>query len=83
MEHHYKWGIVRAGSTYTAFIDVEVDVGPLKHVGFLWNSDSINQFFLKLGGKTAVVQYGKDGKKSTFCGSETVRENILQTMIAC
>ncbi|XP_069098311.1 pancreatic triacylglycerol lipase-like [Pleurodeles waltl] len=76
-------GIVRAGSTYTAFIDVEVDVGPLKHVGFLWNSDSINQFFLKLGGKTAVVQYGKDGKKSTFCGSETVRENILQTMIAC
>ncbi|XP_078497314.1 pancreatic triacylglycerol lipase-like [Lissotriton helveticus] len=76
-------GTMKAGSTYTAFIDVEVDVGTLTRVKFLWNNNVINPLFPKLGGQTAVLQYGKDGKTSKFCGSETVRENILQTLTAC
>ncbi|XP_069468004.1 pancreatic triacylglycerol lipase-like [Ambystoma mexicanum] len=76
-------GTMKAGSTYTAFVDVEVDVGTLSLVKFLWNNNILNPLLPKVGGQTAIVQYGRDGKTSKFCGSETVRENILQTMNAC
>ncbi|XP_069468003.1 pancreatic triacylglycerol lipase-like isoform X2 [Ambystoma mexicanum] len=76
-------GTMNAGSTYTAFIDVEVDVGTLSHVKFLWNNNILNPLLPEVGGQTAIVQHGRDGKTSKFCGSETVRDNILQTMSSC
>ncbi|XP_078500020.1 pancreatic triacylglycerol lipase-like isoform X1 [Lissotriton helveticus] len=76
-------GTLKAGTTYSAFIDVEVDVGTISTVKFLWNNRILNPTFPKLGAQAAVVQNGRDGRTSTFCGSGTVREDILQTLTGC
>lgn len=76
-------GTLKAGTTYSAFIDVEVDVGTVSTVKFIWNNRILNPTFPKLGAQAAVVQNGIDGRTSTFCGSGTVREDILQTLTGC
>ncbi|KAM4702576.1 pancreatic triacylglycerol lipase-like [Rhinophrynus dorsalis] len=78
----YK-GYINTGNSYTAYIDVETDVGPLNKVKFVWNNDLINPLLPSLGAQTATVQYGKDGNTYKFCGSGTVREEILQTLNPC
>ncbi|XP_053548964.1 pancreatic lipase-related protein 2-like [Bombina bombina] len=76
-------GPITSGSTYTAFIDVEINVGTLTKVTFVWKRNLINLFPTYLGAKSVMVQYGKDGTKSTFCGEETTGENTLQTLNLC
>ncbi|XP_053548965.1 pancreatic triacylglycerol lipase-like [Bombina bombina] len=76
-------GYIKTGSTYTAFIDVETDVGDLTKVKFLWNNNIIDILLTQLGAKTITVQKGKDGKTGRFCGSDTTREDILQTLNPC
>ncbi|XP_075468113.1 pancreatic triacylglycerol lipase-like [Ascaphus truei] len=76
-------GYIQTDSTYTAFIDVETDVGPLNKVKFVWNNNILNPLLPKLGAQTVTVQYGKDGKTNKFCASGTVREEILQTLNPC
>ncbi|KAM4636850.1 pancreatic triacylglycerol lipase-like isoform 1-T2 [Discoglossus pictus] len=76
-------GYINTGNTYTAFIDVETDVGALRVVKFIWNNSIFNVLLPKLGAQTITVQYGKDGRTSKFCGSETLREEILQTLNPC
>ncbi|XP_056387347.1 pancreatic triacylglycerol lipase-like [Hyla sarda] len=76
-------GYINTGNSYTAYIDVETDVGPLNRVKFVWNNGLINPLLPTLGASTATVQYGKDGKTYKFCGSGTVREEVLQTLNPC
>ncbi|XP_053547732.1 pancreatic lipase-related protein 2-like [Bombina bombina] len=76
-------GYIKTGSTYTAFIDVETNVGDLTKVKFLWNNNIIDILLTQLGAKTITVQKGKDGKTGRFCGSDTIREDILQTLNPC
>ncbi|XP_075698426.1 pancreatic triacylglycerol lipase-like [Rhinoderma darwinii] len=76
-------GYIKTASSYTAYIDVETDIGPLNRLKFIWNDNIINLLFPTLGASTATVQYGKDGKTYQFCGSGTVREEVLQTLNPC
>ncbi|XP_066457494.1 pancreatic triacylglycerol lipase-like [Eleutherodactylus coqui] len=78
----YK-GYIKPGSSYTAHIDVESDVGPLNRIKFVWNNNIINPLFPTLGASSATIQYGRDGKMSKFCSSGTVREEVLQTLNPC
>ncbi|XP_069468005.1 pancreatic triacylglycerol lipase-like [Ambystoma mexicanum] len=76
-------GKMKAGSTYSAFVDAELDVGNVTMIKFIWKNSILNPLFPKLGGQKAVLQNGKNSETFTFCGSETVRENILQTLTPC
>ncbi|NP_001089627.1 uncharacterized protein LOC734687 precursor [Xenopus laevis] len=78
----YK-GTLKSGSSYTGFIDVESDVGILDKVKFVWNNNVINILLPTVGAQSISVQYGKDGRTYRFCGSGSVREEVLQTLNAC
>ncbi|XP_053548657.1 pancreatic triacylglycerol lipase isoform X2 [Bombina bombina] len=77
-------GLIIPGSTYTAFIDAETNLGTVKHVIFGWYSNLINFFSTTLlGAKSVTVQYGKDGTTSTFCGGLTTEKSIQQSIGSC
>ncbi|XP_030060612.1 pancreatic triacylglycerol lipase-like [Microcaecilia unicolor] len=76
-------GFISPGKTYTAYIDAETDAGTLDRVKFLWNNNILNPLLPKLGAQDVVIQYGGDGVTSNFCGSGTVREDVLQTLDLC
>ncbi|KAM8924240.1 pancreatic triacylglycerol lipase-like [Pelodytes ibericus] len=76
-------GYINTGNAYTAYIDVETNVGTLSRVKFVWNNNVINPLLPTLGASTVTVQYGNDARTSKFCGSGTVRENVLQTLNPC
>ncbi|KAM5126379.1 pancreatic triacylglycerol lipase-like, partial [Mantella aurantiaca] len=78
----YK-GSLSSSSTYTAFIDVETDVGSLSQVKFVWNNNVINPLLPTVGASSVTVQNGRDGRTYRFCGSGTVREEVLQTLKLC
>ncbi|XP_060780694.1 pancreatic triacylglycerol lipase-like [Neoarius graeffei] len=76
-------GMLSPGSTYELLIDVETEVDELTSVKFIWNNSIINPLLPKFGATHIAVQRGRDGKKFRFCGSERVRENVLQTLSPC
>nr|DBA14847.1 TPA: hypothetical protein GDO54_004125 [Pyxicephalus adspersus] len=78
----YK-GYINTSKSYTTFIDVETNVGTLTNVKFVWNNNLINPLLPSLGASSIVVQDGRDGRSYKFCGSGTVREEILQTLSPC
>ncbi|KAE8589466.1 hypothetical protein XENTR_v10017573 [Xenopus tropicalis] len=76
-------GFIKPGSTYSAFIDVEADVGPLITVSFTWKKSLINLIPFTVGAEMITVQYGKDGQTYEFCGKDAVRANNLQSLTSC
>ncbi|XP_042719656.1 pancreatic triacylglycerol lipase-like [Lagopus leucura] len=82
-QHQIVKGTLRPDNTYTAFVDAEHNVGELTKVKFLWNNNVINPTLPKLGASSVTVQVGETGQVFNFCGSETVREDVLQTLTAC
>ncbi|CAM2117782.1 unnamed protein product [Caretta caretta] len=76
-------GTLKPGETYANFIDVELNVGTITKVKFLWNNHVLNPTLPTLGAAAVTVQAGEDGSVFNFCGSETVRENVLQTLTSC
>ncbi|XP_064287486.1 pancreatic triacylglycerol lipase-like isoform X2 [Passer domesticus] len=82
-QHQIIKGTLQPGNTYTAYIDAEVNVGEISKVKFLWYNNVINPTLPKLGAATITVEVGENGKEYRFCGSETVREDVLQTLTAC
>ncbi|XP_052534044.1 pancreatic triacylglycerol lipase-like [Tympanuchus pallidicinctus] len=82
-QHQIVQGTLRPDNTYTAFVDAESNVGELTKVKFLWNNNVINPTLPKLGASSVTVQVGETGQVFNFCGSETVREDVLQTLTAC
>ncbi|XP_038266391.1 inactive pancreatic lipase-related protein 1-like [Dermochelys coriacea] len=76
-------GTLNPGKTYANFIDVELKVGTITKVKFLWNNHVLNPTLPKLGAAVVTVQAGEDGNVFNFCSSETVRENVLQTLTSC
>ncbi|OCT71291.1 hypothetical protein XELAEV_18034269mg [Xenopus laevis] len=55
-------GFIKPDQTYSAFIDVETNVGRLTTVSFTWNKSLINLIPFTFGADTISVQYGKDGQ---------------------
>ncbi|MCJ8730624.1 hypothetical protein PDJAM_G00186700 [Pangasius djambal] len=76
-------GILSPGNTYKLLIDVEKEVDELTYVKFIWNNNVLNPLLPKFGATQITVQRGRDGETFKFCGKETVRENVLQTLSAC
>lgn len=76
-------GKLQPDKSYTELIDVEIDVRSVNKVKFLWNNNIINPTLPRLGAAKITVQDGKDGNVYNFCGSETVREEVLQTLTPC
>ncbi|XP_077311053.1 pancreatic triacylglycerol lipase-like [Lithobates pipiens] len=78
----YK-GSISSSNTYSGFIDVEMDPGALNRVKFVWNNNVVNPLFPTLGASSITVLDGRNGKSYRFCGSGTVREEVLQTLNPC
>ncbi|XP_062987646.1 inactive pancreatic lipase-related protein 1-like isoform X1 [Elgaria multicarinata webbii] len=76
-------GKLKAHETYTKLIDVELNVGTVTQVKFLWNNNIINPTLPKMGAAKVTVQDGEDGNVFNFCSSDTVREDVLQTLKLC
>ncbi|OCT71290.1 hypothetical protein XELAEV_18034268mg [Xenopus laevis] len=62
-------GFIKPGQTYTAFVDVETNVGRLITVSFTWNKSLINLIPSTVGAEMISVQYGKDGQTYVFCAN--------------
>lgn len=54
-------GKLHPDETYTELIDVELNVGTVDKVKFLWNNNLINPTLPKLGAAKITVQDGEDG----------------------
>ncbi|XP_028585974.2 inactive pancreatic lipase-related protein 1-like [Podarcis muralis] len=76
-------GKLQPDETYTHLIDVQLNVGSVTKVKFLWSNNIINPTLPKLGAAKITVQDGEDGTVYNFCGSDTVREDVLQTLTPC
>uniref|UniRef100_A0A7M4EW05 Triacylglycerol lipase n=1 Tax=Crocodylus porosus TaxID=8502 RepID=A0A7M4EW05_CROPO len=76
-------GTLKPGNTYTDFIDAANNIQNVTMVKFLWNNNILNPTLPRLGAEKVTVQEGENGKVFNFCGTETVRENVLQTLTSC
>lgn len=76
-------GALKPSSRHTHDIDVDFNLGEIHKVKFLWNNNVINFFQPKLGASQVTVQSGKDGTEYNFCSSDTVQEDVLQTLFPC
>ncbi|MBN3282026.1 LIPP lipase, partial [Polyodon spathula] len=59
-QHEIAKTKLKPGSTYSAYIDTEVDVGEVQKVKFIWDNNQINPLLPKLGAQVLVLQRGKD-----------------------
>ncbi|XP_004647595.1 pancreatic lipase-related protein 2 [Octodon degus] len=76
-------GSLKPYARHTHDIDVDFNVGEIQNVKFLWNSNAINLFHPKLGASQITVQSGEYGTEYNFCSSDTVQEDVLQSLSPC
>ncbi|XP_002917576.2 pancreatic lipase-related protein 2 isoform X2 [Ailuropoda melanoleuca] len=76
-------GSLQPQATHTRDIDVDLNVGKVQKVKFLWYNHLINLFQPKLGASQITVQSGENGNEYTFCSSDTVEEDVLQSLYPC
>ncbi|XP_032890066.1 pancreatic lipase-related protein 2-like [Amblyraja radiata] len=71
------------GTTYTSLLDMELDVGNVTKVKFLWDNSVVNIFRPQLGADSITVERGRDQARFHFCGKQMVAEGTLQTLMPC
>ncbi|EHA99630.1 Pancreatic lipase-related protein 2 [Heterocephalus glaber] len=76
-------GALKPHARHTRDIDVDFNVGEIHKVKFLWNNNVINLFRPELGASQITVQSGKHGTEYNFCSSDTVQEDVLQSLFPC
>ncbi|XP_074239294.1 pancreatic lipase-related protein 2 isoform X2 [Saimiri boliviensis] len=76
-------GSLKPDASHMRDIDVDLNVGKIQKVKFLWNNNVINLFRPKLGASQITVQSGEDGTEYNFCSSDTVQEDVLQSLYPC
>ncbi|XP_039727032.1 pancreatic lipase-related protein 2-like isoform X1 [Pteropus medius] len=76
-------GSLKPDASHMLVIDVDLNVGKIQEVKFLWNKHVINLFRPKLGASHITVQSGEDGTEYNFCSSDTVREDVFQSLYPC
>ncbi|XP_004701324.1 pancreatic lipase-related protein 2 [Echinops telfairi] len=76
-------GSLLPDARHTLDIDVDLNVGKLEKVKFLWNNHVINLLHPTLGASQITVQSGEEGTEYKFCGSGTVQEDVLQSLYPC
>ncbi|XP_071402803.1 inactive pancreatic lipase-related protein 1-like [Centroberyx affinis] len=82
-EYTLHVGALSPGSVYELLIDAETDVGEVTEVKFRWNNHIINVLKPKYGASKIELQRGEDKKIYHFCGTETVVENAIQSVLPC
>ncbi|KAG8435842.1 hypothetical protein GDO86_013696 [Hymenochirus boettgeri] len=76
-------GFIKPGDTYTAFVDVESDPGPLTTATFIWNKGLLSLIPFTVGAEKISVQYGRNGQTYEFCGRDKVKHRSLQSLSSC
>nr|XP_042122184.1 inactive pancreatic lipase-related protein 1 [Peromyscus maniculatus bairdii] len=76
-------GILMPGATHSSEFDAKLDVGTIEKVKFLWNNHVVNPSFPKVGAAKITVQKGEERTTYNFCSKDTVREDILLTLLPC
>ncbi|CAK6436074.1 unnamed protein product [Pipistrellus nathusii] len=76
-------GSLKPDANHVRDIDVDLNVGKIQKVKFLWNNHVINLFTYKLGASRITVQSGEDGTEYHFCSNETVKEDQLLSLQPC
>ncbi|XP_007939791.1 pancreatic lipase-related protein 2 [Orycteropus afer afer] len=76
-------GSLRPDASHALDIDVDLNVGKIEKVKFLWNNNVINLFRPTLGASQVTVQSGEDGTEYMFCSGDTVQEDVLQSLYPC
>ncbi|XP_053524502.1 pancreatic lipase-related protein 2-like [Artibeus jamaicensis] len=76
-------GSLKPDASHARDIDVNLNVGKIQKVKFLWNNHVINIFQPKLGASQVTVQCGEDGTEYRFCSGDTVKEDVLQSLYPC
>ncbi|XP_006088226.1 pancreatic lipase-related protein 2-like [Myotis lucifugus] len=76
-------GSLKPDAKHVRDIDVDINVGKIQKVTFLWNNQWINMFWYNLGASNITVQSGEYGTEYRFCSGDTVKGNQLQTLLPC
>ncbi|XP_070116570.1 inactive pancreatic lipase-related protein 1 isoform X4 [Equus przewalskii] len=76
-------GIIQPGSTHSSEFDAELDVGTIEKVKFLWNNNVVNPTLPRVGAAKITVQKGEEKTGYSFCSEDTVREDVLLTLLPC
>nr|XP_004659363.1 pancreatic lipase-related protein 2 [Jaculus jaculus] len=76
-------GTLKPEARHVRGIDVDLNVGEIQKVKFLWNNRAVNLFHPKLGASQITVQSGGNGKEYRFCSSDTMAEDVLQSLYPC
>ncbi|XP_070287912.1 pancreatic lipase-related protein 2-like [Myotis yumanensis] len=76
-------GSLKPRTKYVRDIDVDINVGKIQKVTFLWRKHGINLIWYKMGASRITVQSGEYGTEYKFCSCETVRHKRLQTLYPC
>ncbi|XP_076982248.1 pancreatic triacylglycerol lipase [Tamandua tetradactyla] len=75
-------GYLQPGSTHSNEFDSDVNVEDVQKVKFIWDNSIINPTLPRVGASKIIVERN-DGKVFNFCSTETVRENVLLTLMPC
>ncbi|XP_062958753.1 pancreatic triacylglycerol lipase-like [Cynocephalus volans] len=75
-------GSLSPDSTHSKEVDVDVEVGDLQKVKFLWYNNLINLTQPKVGASRITVERN-DGEVFAFCSDKTVKEDVLLTLTPC
>ncbi|XP_061601273.1 inactive pancreatic lipase-related protein 1-like isoform X2 [Cololabis saira] len=76
-------GLLRPGQKYSVLMDADIDVGVVTEVKFRWNNYHVDLLKPKYGASTVELQRGRDQETSVFCGTGTVQENVVQSVLPC
>nr|XP_020755464.1 pancreatic lipase-related protein 2-like [Odocoileus virginianus texanus] len=76
-------GSLQPDASHMHDIDVDLNIGKVQKVKFLWNNNVINLFRPKLGASRITVQGGEDRTEYNFCSNDTVQEDVLQALYPC
>lgn len=81
--HTIYSGSIIDGRKYSAFLD-SVLPSPIIKVTFTWkNLIPLPLAITPLGAESVTLTHGNDGAQYKFCGGETTREDITQTLNPC
>ncbi|XP_073537712.1 pancreatic lipase-related protein 2-like [Phyllobates terribilis] len=76
-------GFIHSGKSYSALIDVDMDIHPVIQVEFIWHKDAIYVIQATLGVTTIAVEHGPSRATYLFCGDEVTKEGIQQKLDPC
>ncbi|ELW71011.1 hypothetical protein TREES_T100020248 [Tupaia chinensis] len=76
-------GELKPGMIYTKLIDVDMNVGNITSIEFIWNKHLLGYSQDKLGAEIVTDISGKYGYKSTFCSWNITGPNTVQILKPC